>query len=239
MRKLDPEWVIVGSSAGAPEWLPAVLAATKNPVVMTTNSGRLLFESDRRPDIYFLGGEVIGNLGIFAPHIAAAKEFQKAGTWTVGLKRDPEDLVVNDMDWLDQYLEVDYGEWGQWRFHRGHYGAVGISGLFCLQYAVNNEAKHIHCIGMEGYAGKNDYFDGSPDSQAEFTDIIIQPFTQALVSGCPDVSFSFYGNLLYEVTAPNVQIHKDQKQWKSSFSNAGEDSGPNKLPTSPTVPQIC
>ena len=203
------EWVVVGSSPTAPEWLEYVRQNTESPKFAITNRAYKLFQDDPPPDIYFLGGEVSGDIrGRYEQFFPAAKALKKRGTRLVSLKRKANDLKEAGLDFMDEYIKVDVGRWGKWRFHPGgnHYCAVGYSGLFCLQYAVNHAATVVHCVGMEGYAKEGShYFDGSPDSELNQTDVI-QEIVQAVADACPWVEFVFYGKMNYRVIGQNVTM---------------------------------
>lgn len=202
----DTEWVIVGSSPTAPKWLEAVRQNTESPQFAVTNRAHVLFPDDP-PDIYFIGGEVTGNIrGRYEQFYAAARDIQKRGSHLVSLQRRKEEIKEAGLDFMDEYLLVDVGRWGKWKFIPGHYSACGFSGLFCLQYAVNHGASIVHCVGMEGYAKEGHYFDAGPDSVYNQTDDVIGPFTQAVIDACPGVEFIFYGELNYPVVGANVRL---------------------------------
>lgn len=226
MRKVKREWVVVGSSPSAPDFWPTLGDRLDGaPVTITANRGAALFNG-QRPDFYFLGGEIMEGVQPFTEHLDAGRELQKAGSTVVGI-RGAQEFHEADLAWFNEYLNVDVGHWGEWRFHPGHYTAASLSGLFCLQFAANHNPAAIHCIGMEGYGDGEHYFDGSPNTTATYTPVVIEPFTQALIDACPDIPFTFYGNLEYDLTAQNVTITTDLP-CESNSSSGGGDSAPTK-----------
>ncbi len=205
-----PDWLAVGSSPGAVAWLSHVmeLPAVRGAHTITTNRGIELFADDSPPDVYFLGGELLTEGEQFAKQREAGRRIKDMGSRVVGLARTPEINAEWGIDWLDEFIIIDVGCWKPWKFIRGHYTACHLSGLFCLQYAVNHGAKNVHLVGMEGYGSSGHYFDGSEDSVAandkDLTVGHIEPFTQAVVKACPKVEFTFYGNLEYAIHGDNV-----------------------------------
>ncbi|MHC4176682.1 MAG: hypothetical protein ACYSWU_04200 [Planctomycetota bacterium] len=241
MPEIGKDWIVVGSSPSAAEWLPVVRERYPDAVTMTTNRGINLFEDT--PDIYYFGDERVLFPETFEEYRETARRLKQEGAHTVGLLRLPEVMTEWDVEWIDDKLTVRIGSWRPWKFVKGKYTAVSLSGLFCLQYAVNQGAEGVHLVGMEGYGDEGHYFDGGRDSQVakdlQRTTEVIGPFTQALVKACPEVQFTFYGQLNYTVAGANVTLRKDLSKWNSSLHDAGEDSGLEISGISPMARQTC
>jgi hypothetical protein len=241
MPEVGRDWIVAGSSPGAAEWLPLVRERYPDAVTMTTNRGIKLFEE--RPDVYYFGDERVLFPETFEEYRETARRLKREGAHTVGLLRLPEVMAEWDIEWIDDKLTVEVGSWSPWKFIPGKYTAVGLSGLFCLQYAVNSGAGAVHLVGMEGYGDEGHYFDGGRDSQVakdlKRTTEVIGPFTQALIKACPGVQFTFYGELKYTVAGGNVTLRKDPAEWNSNSSDAGEDSDRETSEICPMARQTC
>lgn len=194
-------WIVVGSSVNAPRDLRAATIRYPFAKSIAVNGSFQLFDwSMRPPAVYFVADHVACNLYGGDTH-----SMRKQGTKLVTLKRDRGALKTRGVDHFDEFLKSTQSD----HFVRGSYADMGISGLWALQYAVNSGAKRIVLVGMEGYTGiaANDYwFHDAVDKpqRAQHTREIIGPFTQSIVSACPDVEFEFWGNLNYRVSGANV-----------------------------------
>jgi hypothetical protein len=197
------EWIVIGSSPSAAESLQRAYARNPLAKTITTNRGHALFRGDRGPDVYHLH-----DMNACQIHHADALRMAGKGVWLTTLRRQSERALRDrGVDGFDEFLELASHD-HPGRFQRGQYASCGLSGLICLQYVLNHGATHVHLVGMEGYADDEHYFDGSEDLGAEknkrFTTTLIQPFIQSCIDACPDVRFTFYGNLNYEVSGSNV-----------------------------------
>jgi len=203
LLRYEQAWIVAGAGPDAREML--ALARARHPVaqIVTTNEGINLFEPPDRPDAYFLTDakacEIYGQ---------KSRDIQARGTRLVTLRRDPQALKMRRVDHCDEFVAIS-GAHNQ--FVRNGYTA-GLSGLLCLQYAINQGARQIHLVGMNGYTGQKngDYFDGHEPANTGrkrhmHTETVIQPFTQAAVDECQDIEFVFYGALNYSVAGPNVR----------------------------------
>ncbi len=203
------EWIVAGSSPSAEQWIGPALDAVPKAKIITTNRGSKLF-ADRQPDVYFFGDEYLDDPEQFKEHRETARKLKAKGARIVGLNRTGKVKAAWDIEWIDEFLTVDVGPWSPWKFIKGHYTAVRLSGLFCLQYAINHGATSIHLVGMEGYGDDEHYFDDGAVSRvakdSQLTLKTIQPFTQQLIDRCPDVDFRFYGELNYHIVAGNATI---------------------------------
>jgi hypothetical protein len=236
-------WILVGSSPSATEWWPMLRERLPRSPTITTNRGISLFKDDDPPSVYFFGDERLHNPDQFEEWKQAAQRIQPLGTHIVGLSRKPEVLDEWGIRFLDEFLKVELGCWRPWKFIPGKYTACHLSGLFCLQYVVNQGASEVHLTGVDGYSDDAHYYDSGGDSQAakdgDVTATVIQPFTQAVVDACPKTQFMFYGDLNYTIVGGNVAIVKDPSTWNSNSSDTGGASGPGTSETSPTGPQMC
>jgi len=151
-------WLVVGSSPNAPAALKLALALHPNASTITTNAGFQLF-TEQPPAVYFLADYVACKLWA-----QTAADLQARGTRFVVPAREPLALVDRGITHADEYIDVnrtlDAG-----RHHPGQYAGHALSGLYCLDYAVNNGATAVTLAGFDGY-GSNletqvpDYFDG-------------------------------------------------------------------------------
>ena len=207
----EDEWIVVGSSPGASEF-PQLRAQLPDAVTITTNRGYKLFTEDDPPQVYFLcdlldlvpgrvdddGSEASER---FLDCRAAGRSLHDNGCHVIGHIRNAQLRDQWGLDWFDELIIAEVGSWRPWSFQRGKYTAARLSGLFALQYAINKGAKRVHLIGCEGYAKGGHYFDKGEDSPVgdDFTTSHIEPFTWAVIKACPDVHFTFYGDLNYKV----------------------------------------
>ena len=195
-------WIVLGAGPDAREMLRLARARYPHSQIITTNEGIELFADPDFPDVYVLNDQVASRT-----YADRAKAIQKRGCRLVTLRRDPQAMRLRGVDHCDEFLPFVSG-----RLHVPGSYCGGLSGLLCLQYALNHGAKSVHLVGMNGYTGKRggDYFDEhEPDNKgrkrAMHTESIIQPFTQSAVDVCPDVGFVFYGQLNYSVAGQNVR----------------------------------
>jgi len=172
--------------------------------IITTNGGIGLFEPPDVPDVYYLNDREACRV-----YHDRAVWMQRHGTRLATLRRVPSAMASRRVDGFDEFLT---GGQVQNQFSRGGYSG-GLSGLVCLEYAVNHGARRVHLVGMGGYAGQDegDHFSGyatpggDPERKRRHTREIIGPFTQAVVDACQEVEFIFYGRLNYRVTGRNVE----------------------------------
>ena len=142
------EWIVAGSSPSAAQWLAPVADAHPLALSITTNRGIQLFEEWRTPNFYFFGDERLTDPEGFAVFREEAKRVAAEGTRIIGLARSEAVLDEWDIRWLDEFIRPKVGCWRPWKFRRGLYTAAQLSGLFCLQYAVNqnNELLYFQCV---------------------------------------------------------------------------------------------
>lgn len=140
----------------------------------------------------------------------AAKRMQQDGTRCITLKRKQPEIAQRHLDGFDEFIGPSRFKNNPGWFSRGEWNDMGLSGLWCVQYALNGGATTLHLPGHDGYRGRpTDYDSGESHPIAHDTTFgIIQPAMQAMVDACPDVQFVFYGDLAYEVKGENVSIIK-------------------------------
>lgn len=238
MTSYQNQWIVIGSSPSAPAGLRAALAVAPDARTITTNRGHLLFEGDDRPDVYHLHDSVACE-----EHRQTAVDLAAKGSHMTTLARASDRaLKVRNVDWFDEFLTlVSHTHPG--RYQHGVYASCGLSGLMILQYALNNGARTVHVVGLEGYADKGHYFDGGPDLTQKkglaFTRDQIGPFVQSCVDACPEVQFTFYGELNYPIAdGPNVTFVKELS-CDLNLPDDGEATAPTTLETCRTGPQMC
>jgi len=108
-------------------------------------------------------------------------------------------------------VPIRKNSWKSWR--RGSY-IRSCSGVVALQYAINHGATDIHMVGMEGYTALEgpQYFNGQPanNKSHRFAQMCHFPLTQRIIAQCPDVSFTTYGRLTYDLFGDNVTHLRDE-----------------------------
>lgn len=197
------EWIVCGSSPSANEYLR--LCRYRYPLatkIATNSAGRLFPEG---PDFYYV-----------SDFVACQKykddciRYRRQGTKLLSLHRSPKALVQRGTSAFDELLKVT-GPGATWKWRKGEYTDFGMSGLYCVQYALNNGAERVHLVGHEGYRSVEtcpefDHFDGAPGptNGAHLTKVVIQPAMQAMVECAKHVEFYFYGAMNYTVTGDNV-----------------------------------
>lgn len=80
------------------------------------------------------------------------------------------------------------------------------AGAFALQFAVNHNPAEIHMVGLEGYTGGVDYFDGKTSNEQckRYSRQVYAPLLQRIVDKCPQTQFITYGNPIYKLSGKNV-----------------------------------
>lgn len=182
------DWIVVGSSPGVSE-AHAISGRIPWAKVITTNAGYLSLA--RFPDVYFLSDPVACEL-----HGHDAARMQASGTRLVTLRREPRAIRSRGLEGFDEFFSVS-GPGQDPKFIPGKYAQCALSGLFCLQYALNHGARRIHLVGMEGYT--------ETSHGLNMRRLYCGPFTQSCVDACPNVEFIVYGTLNYPLRGPNVR----------------------------------
>lgn len=184
------EWIVVGSSPVGQHAQRLIGRLPWAKVITTNNAYRWLAAS---PHVYFLSDPLGCEL-----HGSDAAMMQASGTRLVTLRRTATALHSRGLDGFDEFLsmmELRSGETP--RFVPGEYAQSALSGLFCLQYALNHGARRVHLIGMEGYTDEG--------KGARMVAKYCGPFTQSCVDACPRVQFITYGHLNYPLHGANVR----------------------------------
>jgi len=194
-------WIVLGCSPSAPRYFRQVQAEHPGATVITCNAGWRI----ATPDVYFVYDRVA-----CAQYRDQCIRMHSLGVHLVTLARHPQALRERQIEWFDEYLHLEPVTPEKTVFTKGNYPQCNLSGLFCLCYAINNGASHVHVVGMEGYTHHQNngvaYFDGrrGNGSGKLITERLIEPITQSIVDNA-GVLFSFYGNLAYSVTGTNVE----------------------------------
>ena len=202
-REDGTRWMVLGASPSAPEFhtVPNV------DVVVSAGDGILL----QRPDYYILTEEVSLRRYHDERHKARA-----LGTKVIirdGLRSVFRDKMGSDFDfpcdgYISDFTNGSYKHSHKW-YVPGKY-AHSCAGCLALQWAVNHGAIEVHMVGLEGYTGGVDYFNGNQgnDLSARVTQSNYGPLVQRIVETHPDVQFTAYGDLKYSLTGDNVSFVK-------------------------------
>ena len=193
--------MVLGASPSAPEFhsIPNV------DVVASAGDGILL----HRPDYDILTEEVS-----LRKYHAERYEARKLGTKVFirdGLRSVFRDKFGSDFDfpcdgYISDFTNGSYHNSHKW-YEPGRY-AHSCAGNLALQWAVNHGATEVHMVGMEGYTGGIDYFNGNQgnDKSARVTQASFGPLTQRIVETHPNVQFTAYGDLKYPLEGDNVSL---------------------------------
>lgn len=188
------KWMVLGSSPSAPYYFGSI----QSDRVISSGDGILLI----RPDYY-----LVNEYNALDRHETIRLRCQAQGTKV--LVSDYVDLHKHLGYAVDEVIpllvpgeDLD-NSWKRWE--PGRY-VFSVSGAVGLQYAVNHGATEIHMVGMEGYTGGADYFTGQIGHQGAkvFTTTSYAPLLRLIVSKCPGVQFITYGDLVYDLSGPNV-----------------------------------
>ncbi len=204
------DWIVIGASPSARESLLAARLAVPNAVTIATNGAEALFSGSSGPDYYH-----IHDMNACVDYNARGKEFQAMGTRLVTLERSESSLKKRGLDHFDEFVPLSSREYPG-RFKMGEYSSCGLSGLMCIQYALNHGAKTVHIVGQEGYGKGDQYFHAEPgagtqddklshDKRERLTLSLLQPYIQGCIDVCPAVQFVVYGNLEYKLSGENVK----------------------------------
>lgn len=226
MNERMTNWLVVGSSDGAEPFFDALIDRVDETI--TTNAGWQYFltrlPEQVFPDHYWLSDHVACKL------FRRPKRYFKAhGTEMITAQRDELDAIYDrDMQDADRIIELPTRGDAPGSFTPGSYVHPRLSGLVCLQIAVNSlfasgGRGRVFCIGMEGYRSKptrivRDTFDGRMGKPAgrDQTFKWIKPFTQSVVDALPGVEFVLCGKLTYRVSGPNVKHFQHADELTSS-----------------------
>ena len=138
-------WAIVGSSWSMPTFLPAALEAAD--IVATCNFGLYAcLIHERWPDYFGVFDAAVPRfIGYALPVL------RRHGTRILCSSLMHEYGKLDSMP-HDINLVVAEGVWPESRWRHGRYISGGPSGCYLTQFAVNNGARELHLVGMEGYS---------------------------------------------------------------------------------------
>jgi len=127
----------------------------------------------------------------------------------VTLKRKQDAMRNRGVDHYDAFIETVRHRKAT-EFVSGEYSPMNYTGLYCLQFAVNNGAERVLATGLDGYKQHAENYADRDKPQiggnCQKRTRYIEQCTQAIVTACPDVEFVFYGPLRYELTGANVKV---------------------------------
>lgn len=196
-------WLILGSSVGAERWYGQAKALAD---VRCTCNGGITVESE--PDWYWLTDP-----HAIERHLETARAASQRGVRIITSRQSAK--AKGELVRL-AHTTLDYARRFEQRWRRGEYVNGRTSGCFLVQFAINNGAKRVLLVGMEGYKSREnevvtDYFDGR-DGLASHGDTMhyYVPMMRSIIEQCPDVEFVFYGHPNYDVAAPNVTVVNEQ-----------------------------
>ncbi len=194
-------WMVLGASPSAPEFhmIPDI------DVVASAGDGILL----QRPDYYFLTEEI--SLDLFESERFEARMLGTKVVLNGQLRKKirskfGENFVFPCDEYIDEFSDGSYMS-SYKRYRPGQY-AHACAGCLALQWAVNHGATEVHMVGMEGYAGGVDYFDGrrGNDGSAKATRQSYRHLIQRIVDTHLDIKFFAYGKLVYSLDGDNVSL---------------------------------
>ncbi len=194
-------WLVLGSSDNGERDYRALKPWLQSATVITTNRG-IFWEPT--PDVYLLFDMVACEL--FAGH---AKEAAGRGCHCVTFAKPPDELARRGVDWMPERVAVVAPPPHQRVPQHGRTIDLGLSGLYCIQYALNQgQAERVFIVGCEGYRPNAAYFDGTPQlpAAASKTETRITPCMRAFPKEWPRTQFHLIGDIQYYVTAPNLRI---------------------------------
>ncbi len=205
-------WVVVGASPSAPDHIAHAVARWPTPTTIACNGGAWLF-GDNPPNYYWLCDTLSAR-----NHGDDARRFQSDGSRLVTDRSRLRLIASGGVDSADVILDAtkQRGPKPHTTFTPGQYTGGGVSGTWCLQFAVNNGARRVALVGLEGYrTGRGpvyrDHFHDtkhlSPcNMMAKITRLLIGPLTQNIITKCPDVEFVCYGKPTYPLVGDNLEV---------------------------------
>jgi hypothetical protein len=97
-------------------------------------------------------------------------------------------------------------------FQRGVINDCMFSGLYCVQFAIEQGAQRLLLPGFEGYKPNCLYphWDDVPYAEQageiRYNEGFFRPWWKLVANACPDVEFIFYGDMNYQVEGSNVTV---------------------------------
>lgn len=182
----DQSWLVLGTSPSHQKWYERLSHARGDMTVITTNNG---IETCPAPDYYW-----ISDPRAWRRHREQIEPMRRSGTLVVTSKHLPGIAQRADVA-----VDVPVGFPPEQRsFERGRYANGRTSGSIMVQFAVNSGAWDVHIVGCEGWGTEK------PRIMQWYV-----PLMKSIVRRCPDVRFTFYGDLKYAVSGDNVEIIRD------------------------------
>ena len=200
-RKDGTRWMVLGASRSAAQFYEVPVV----DVVASAGDAILL----QRPDWYFLAEE--RSLDLFESERAEARMLGTKVVLNGQLRKKirnkfGENFIFPCDEYINEFTNGSVMS-SYKRYRPGHY-AHTFAGGFALQWAVNHGATEVHMVGMEGYTGGVDYFDGryGNDRGAKTTKRSYCHLIQRIVDTHPCVQFFAYGKLVYSLDGDNVSL---------------------------------
>jgi len=190
-------WLVCGTSPSAARLFVPVMELYPHAVTIVANGAITLFSAMHvDPDFAWISDG--WTAALFGFHIRSAK--RRGKTVIVAPERVVESLSDHD---IKVALSVDVVP------------SSGCSGTQITQIAIDNDAKRIALVGMDGYESTSshvmiDTFDGRRGPNAgQLLNADRARHLQAMIDQNPDVAFEFYGEPHYEITGSNLIMFPD------------------------------
>lgn len=168
-------YTVVGGGPSAAALLPSM---PKSDRIITTNAGINLC----KPDWYYLN-----DLFMCETYAQMGRE---SGAKCMTARRGVSGLITRG---IADYTQIDHEELPVFKFTMGRYTYHPLSGIMCVQMAVNFGAALVRLVGFDGYA---DHRKSKNKMQADAL--------QSIVDNSPRTVFEWYGSSVLGVTGDNV-----------------------------------
>jgi hypothetical protein len=170
-------YTVVGGGPSAARLLPSM---PKSDRIITTNAGINLC----KPDWYYLN-----DLVACERHAQAGRE---SGAVCMTARRGVSGLITRG---IVDFAQLGCEEMPVFKFTQGSYTYHPLSGVMCVQMAVNFGASLVRLVGFDGYT-ENERLIAKNKMQ---TDAL-----QSIVDNSPRTVFEWYGESVLGVTGENV-----------------------------------
>ena len=184
---------------------------------ITTNAGIDLIPD---PDYYLLyETEAVRRFARYIPILREKHGTSLVATKLPGKKKSlRRELAKLDPEITIEVGTTPHGSRKKVQYAKGRYTAGAFAGSIMLQFALEQDARTVLLVGMEGYRSKTgdiriDTFDGRRGTplQSLMTTETYGPMIQLIVDAWPDRMFVFFGRPNYEVAGDNVIVFDEEK----------------------------
>ena len=220
--KPNARWMSLGASPSAPDFcnIDVDYVAVGGPgielrapdVYLIAERSEIFKWYDRTLEMQRLGGHLV--ITSFINNYLKTQNDEIGTHLTPWPKHISMDLFPDPANFpCDEIVEVnphcrkswdDYKTWSPGELCMATCGTMG------LLYAIRAKASEIHMVGLEGYAGKSDYFDNrrfhSNSKVAQHFHRFTKPFINKIVEKCPDIKFFHYGEPQFELPYSNLEV---------------------------------